>query len=153
VPYEPPTHDLRASDADRERTVERLRVAALEGRLDSDELEERLTEAYGARWCSQLERLTYDVTPVSAPAPAPVAPTFVRPARRVNGLAVASVVAAVLWMWWLGSFAAVVMGHAALRQIARSGGKQTGRSAALAGLSIGYFGLVTLLFVLLFAAA
>ena len=70
--YEP---DLRASDADREAAVERLRAAALEGRLDADELEERLAQAYAARWCSELSRLTTDVT-------APV--VFVRAERRVN---------------------------------------------------------------------
>jgi Domain of unknown function (DUF4190)/Domain of unknown function (DUF1707) len=152
VPYEPGKSDLRASDADRETTVERLRVAGLEGRLDSEELEERIESAYGARWCSELEALTLDVTPPPArldPLPAPV---FVRPARRVNGLAIASVVTGVLWMWWLGSFAAVVMGHVALRQIARSGGTQTGRATALTGLAIGYFGLTALLMVIVFSS-
>jgi Domain of unknown function (DUF4190)/Domain of unknown function (DUF1707) len=152
VPYEPGKSDLRASDADREVAVERLRVAGLEGRLDSEELEERIESAYGARWCSQLEALTLDVTPPPArldPLPPPV---FVRPARRVNGLAIASVVAGVLWMWWLGSFAAVIMGHVALRQIARSGGTQSGRATALTGLAIGYFGLTALLTVILYSA-
>jgi Domain of unknown function (DUF1707)/Domain of unknown function (DUF4190) len=152
VPYEPPTYDLRASDSDREAAVERLRAAALEGRLDGDELEERLEAAYAARWCSQLTQLTRDVTPPPARLP-PLAPVFVRPARRPNGLAIASVVVGVLWMWWIGSLAAVIMGHAALRQIARSGGAQSGRSAALAGLAVGYFGLTTLLAVLLFTLA
>jgi hypothetical protein len=149
VPYEPGHHDIRASDADREAAVERLRVAGLEGRLDSDELEERIASAYGARWCSQLDALTLDVTPPPARLTAPV---FVRPARRVNPLAIASIVVGVLWMWWLGSFAAVVMGHVALRQIEQSGGTQTGRTAALAGLGIGYFGLTALLAVILFSS-
>ncbi len=52
---EPPKHALRASDADREATVERLRVAATEGRIDPDELDDRLTAAYGSRWCHELE--------------------------------------------------------------------------------------------------
>jgi Domain of unknown function (DUF4190)/Domain of unknown function (DUF1707) len=151
VPYEPPSHDLRASDSDREATVERLRVAGMEGRLDSDELEDRIESAYAARWCSELDALTLDVTP----PPARLAPSqplvFVRPAAKPNGLAIASLVAAVLWMWWLGSIAAVIMGHAALRQIARSGGAQSGRSIALAGLALGYLGLAALLFVGLFA--
>jgi Domain of unknown function (DUF1707)/Domain of unknown function (DUF4190) len=152
VPYEPGRSDLRASDADREATVERLRVAGMEGRLDSDELEERIEAAYGARWCSELESLTLDVTPPPARLdPAPL--VFVRPARRPNGLAIASVVVGVLWMWWLGSLAAVIMGHVALRQIARSGGAQTGRAVALSGLAVGYFGLTTLLAVILFSSA
>jgi hypothetical protein len=144
VPYEP---DIRASDADRETAVERLRAAALEGRLDADELEERLSQAYAARWCSELTRLTADVTL----PPEPV--TFVRPERHVNGLAIASLVAAIVWFGWLGSLAAVVMGHVALSQIARSGGTQTGRAAALVGTALGYFGLTTLLAIILFAIA
>jgi Domain of unknown function (DUF1707)/Domain of unknown function (DUF4190) len=148
VPYESGRRDLRASDADREATVERLRVAGIEGRLDSDELEERIESAYAARWCSELEGLTLDVTPPPARYD-PLPPVFVRPVRRVNGLAITSVVAGVLWIWWLGSIAAVVMGHVALRQIARSGGTQTGRAAAVAGLGLGYFGLTVLLAVIL----
>ena len=144
--YEP---DLRASDADREAAVERLRVAALDGRLDADELEERLAQAYAARWCSELSRLTADVT---APPP-PARLEFVRPQPRVNPLAVASLVCGFVWFGWLGSLAAVVMGHIALSQIARSRGAQSGRPVALIGTALGYFGLTTLLFILLFALA
>ena len=121
VPYEPGKREVRASDADREATVERLRVAGMEGRLDHDELEERIESAYAARWCGELEALTLDITPPPARLH-PMAPAFVRPSRRPNGLAIASVVVGVLWMGWLGSVAAVVMGHIALRQIERSGG-------------------------------
>ena len=145
VSYEPAKPDLRASDRDREATVERLRAAALEGRLDDDELEERLADAYAARWCSELERLTADVT--VPPSPQPL--TFVRPARRVNGLAIASLVCGFVWFGWLGSLAAVILGHVALSQIARSGGGQSGRSAALVGCALGYFGLTTLLALIL----
>jgi Domain of unknown function (DUF1707)/Domain of unknown function (DUF4190) len=141
VSHEP---DLRASDADREAAVERLRVAALDGRLDSDELEERLAQAYAARWCSELSRLTADVT-------APL--VFVRPERQVNGLAVASLIAALLWLGWMGSLAAIVMGHVALGQIRRSGGSETGRAAALIGIALGYFGLTALLTIILFTVA
>lgn len=148
--YEPARTELRASDADREAAVERLRSAAMEGRLDADELEERLAEAYAARFCSQLARLTADVTPPAAP-PEPL--VFVRPERRVNLLAIASLVAAVFWFGWLGSIAAVIMGHIALGQIRRSGGSQTGRPVALIGMALGYFGLSTLLAVILGYAA
>ena len=149
MPYDHGPGDLRASDADREEAVERLRVAGLEGRLDSDELEDRLASAYGARWCSELDTLTRDVTP----PPARVAPpVFVRRQRRVNPFAIASIVVAVLWMGWFGSFAAVVMGHVALRQIARSGGAQTGRTAAMVGLTIGYLALTILLIVVVFSS-
>jgi hypothetical protein len=153
VPYEPPrSPDLRASDTDREAAVERLRVAGIEGRLDSDELEERIESAYAARWCSELDALTLDVTPPPARLAQP--PVFVQPARKPNGLAIASLVASVslFWVWGFGSLAAVVMGHVALRQIARSGGTQSGRPVALTGLALGYMGLAAVLFVILLFA-
>ena len=141
---DPQPPGLRASDADREATVERLRVAALEGRLDSDELDERMSQAYAARYCAELAQLTADVTPAPAPPPAPPArPTFVRSGPPTNGLAIASLVAGVFWMWWIGSALAVVFGHIALGQIARTG--QSGRGLAITGLVLGYFGLAVLL--------
>src|SRR5918992_1490387 len=132
------TPDLRASDADREPTAERLRIAALEGRLDPMELDQRMSAAYAARYCSELARLTVDVTPPAPPPALPARPTFVR-STPTNGLAIASVVAGIFWLWWLGSAVAVILGHAALRQIARTG--QRGRGLAITGLVLGYGGL------------
>ena len=48
---------LRASDADRDAVAERLRQAAVEGRLDADELEQRVHTALRARTYGDLERL------------------------------------------------------------------------------------------------
>jgi hypothetical protein len=148
MPPEGDTPGLRASDADREATGERLRVAAMEGRLDPVELDERMSAAYAARWCSELAELTADVTPPPAPSPQVAgAPTFVRSRSSTNALAVASLVVGLFWMWWIGSVLAVVLGHVALNQIARNG--QSGRGLAIAGLVLGYIGLATLLFTLL----
>jgi hypothetical protein len=61
--------ELRASDADRERTADVLREAAADGRLTMDELEERLHTAYEARTHRDLERLTADVVVHGAPRP------------------------------------------------------------------------------------
>src|SRR4051812_48034234 len=144
---------LRASDADREAAAERLRQACLEGRLDSDELDGRLGEAYAARWTADLQRLTADVTPAAPPAP-PV-PYGYQPQRAVpetNGLAIASLTAGILWLAWLGSIAAVIFGHVALAQIKRSGGRETGQGLAIAGLVLGWLGVGTLLLTVLAAA-
>jgi hypothetical protein len=53
--------ELRVSDADRERIAERLRLAAGEGRLSVDELEERLERAFGAVTARELEPLIADL--------------------------------------------------------------------------------------------
>ena len=140
--------DLRASDADREEAAERLRVAAVEGRLDPAELDERMSAAYAARHCSELVRLTADVTPAAPPPAVPVRPTFVRTSSPTNGFAIASLITGVFWMWWIGSVLAIVLGHIALNQIARSG--QSGRGLAIGGLVLGYGGLALLAFAMLF---
>ena len=58
---EPAHPDLRASDAERERTADQLRHAAGEGRLTVEELDERLDGAYAARTRGELERLVADL--------------------------------------------------------------------------------------------
>ena len=60
-PEPPPLPELRASDADRERAVLTLGRAAGDGRLDVDELEERLQLAYAARTHAELDTLLADV--------------------------------------------------------------------------------------------
>jgi len=70
-PVVPEPRDLRASDAERERTVDALRGHAAAGRLDADELEERLGRALSARSRADLAALLADVpetraTPVAA---------------------------------------------------------------------------------------
>lgn len=52
---------IRASDADRDGTATRLRVAVNEGRLSLDEFDERLRGAYAAVTRGDLEPLTADL--------------------------------------------------------------------------------------------
>jgi hypothetical protein len=59
--------ELRASHADRDRVVEMLRVAAGDGRLTAEELDERLEVALTARTYRELAVLTADL---------PVAPGY-----------------------------------------------------------------------------
>jgi hypothetical protein len=72
--------ELRAADADRERTAERLRAAAAEGRLSPDELEERLEVALAARTYAQLEAAVADLPAAEPPAATPA--RAVDPERR-----------------------------------------------------------------------
>ncbi|MGW0393925.1 DUF1707 SHOCT-like domain-containing protein [Streptomyces sp. NPDC003042] len=74
-PEQPRVPELRASDADRDRVVERLRDAVAEGRLDMEEFEERLGAAYASRTYAELEPLTADLPgPGPGVSVAPVAP-------------------------------------------------------------------------------
>ncbi|GAB2857135.1 hypothetical protein GCM10027074_25190 [Streptomyces deserti] len=65
--------ELRASHADRDRVVDVLRIAAGDGLLTADELDERLEAALSARTLSELATLTADLPPVSATAGATAA--------------------------------------------------------------------------------
>ncbi len=137
------TPQMRASDADRDAAADRLRVAAGEGRLDADELDERLSRVYGARWCSELVGLTSDVTPPAAVAARPV---FVqRRPTKVNLFAVASLLCGFFWFFWLGSLAAIPLGVVALKQIRDSDGTELGRGMALMGIALGFVGVLTLM--------
>src|ERR1044071_8682637 len=62
----PRSASLRASDADRDAVADRLHRAAVEGRIEPEELEERLHRALRARTYGDLRRLTADLpgTPV-----------------------------------------------------------------------------------------
>jgi hypothetical protein len=60
--------DLRASDAERERTIDALRDAAAEGRLTFEELADRIESAAGARTRGELDELTRDLPAATAGA-------------------------------------------------------------------------------------
>ncbi|MGB0099837.1 MAG: DUF1707 domain-containing protein [Nocardioides sp.] len=80
-PLEPDPTRLRISDDDRHRVAEILRVAAGEGRLEVDELDERLEATYAARTYADLVPITHDL-PVGRPAPGPAVPSPAEPATR-----------------------------------------------------------------------
>ncbi|WP_433240499.1 DUF1707 SHOCT-like domain-containing protein [Streptosporangium sp. CA-135522] len=74
---------IRASDAEREAAVERLRVASVEGRLTLGELTERTEAAYTAVTQAELVVITADLPSAGqAPAPAPAAAVQGGRARR-----------------------------------------------------------------------
>ncbi len=63
---------LRVSDADRHQVAEVLRHAAGEGRIDFDELDQRLEQTYAAKTYADLVPITADLPghqPVQRPAP------------------------------------------------------------------------------------
>lgn len=125
---------LRASDADREAVTERLRRAAGEGRLEPDELEDRLHAALRARTYGELDRVLADLpaTGVALTRVAvglPSARTALALATRVAvTLVVVTLVlvdAALTVAWWLVWALMRAHGYAAARV-----GVQPGRPAA-----------------------
>ena len=58
----------------------------------------------------------------------------------VNGLAVASMVLGIVWIYWVGSVLAIIFGHIALSQI-RKNPNLRGRGMAIAGVVLGYVGM------------
>lgn len=62
MPEDPPRPPaLRASDADRDRVIDRLRAAVADGRLDPAEFNERTEAALSARTVDELAPLTTDL--------------------------------------------------------------------------------------------
>ena len=57
---------IRVSDAERTATVSRLQAALVEGRLDLDETDERVTAAFAARYDEDLQVLLADLPPQPA---------------------------------------------------------------------------------------
>ena len=74
-----PSGEVRASDAEREAVVERLRVATVEGRLTLSELTERTEAAYTATTRGDLVPITADL-PAGSGSPA----TPARPDARAD---------------------------------------------------------------------
>ena len=90
---EPPGY--RVSDADREQVAELLRHAAGEGRLDIDELEERLEQTYAAKTYADLEPVTSDLPVHGVQRPIPPASHRSNQPARVGGVPTASASVAV----------------------------------------------------------
>jgi len=89
------TPELRVADDDRDRTVEQLRAAAAEGRLDPDELEERVSRALTARTQSDLDPLLRDLPAPHVAVPGPDRSLVLR--ERTAAFLVPNVVCLAVW--------------------------------------------------------
>jgi hypothetical protein len=85
---------------------------------------------------SQCIRCAFDFE--SAPYPSAFAP-------RTNLLAVGALVLAILWLFGIGSIAAVLVGRTALRRVESSRDRESGRGLALAAIVLGALGIVAAL--------
>jgi len=72
--------------------------------------------------------------------------------HRTSGLAVASMVCGIVWVYWITSILAIIFAHVALAEIRRSGGTVTGRGMAIAGLVLGWIWVGLLVLGILVAA-
>jgi hypothetical protein len=92
--------ELRASHADRERVIDVLKAAFVQGRLAKDEFDLRVGQAFAARTHTELAAVTAGLPaePATAqpPAPAQIEPPVVRPGRLIT---VATAVCAGVWMF------------------------------------------------------
>ena len=65
-------------------------------------------------------------------------------AGETNGFAIASLFVGIIWLFGLGSVAAIALGYLGMKQIEASAGHQSGRAIAIAGIVIGIVGLASL---------
>ena len=138
---------MRASDRDRDTANGLLQTAYAEGRLTKDEYDERSGQVLTSQTYQQLQSLTADL-PGHSLGVHPQYPVQYMMPRRTNGLAVASLACGVgqVFFWFLAAIPAVVLGHMARSQIRRTG--EDGAGLALAGLVLGWIGIVlTVVFV------
>jgi Domain of unknown function (DUF1707) len=104
APSPTPSGPVRVGDADRERVAELLRGHAAAGRIDTNELEERLERAYAARYGSDLEPVLAELPP--QPAPRARSPRERRsptpsPILAIAAIGVLIALAAITSAWWL----------------------------------------------------
>ena len=70
---------------------------------------------------------------------------------RTSGLAIASMVLGILWIYWLGSILAIIFGHIAISQSGKDPSLR-GKGMAIAGIVLGYVGLGILVLAIIVAA-
>ncbi len=108
------------------------------------------TQAEGSRFCSVcgnpvLEAQAAAAVPLPPPVPAPIV------AEETSGKAVASLICGIINIFPF-CVIAIILGHISLSQIGKSAGRLKGRGLAIAGLVMGYLGLVAIPFILIVAA-
>jgi uncharacterized membrane protein YgcG len=94
---------VRASDPEREEVVAMLRAAVSEGRLSLEEGDERMAQAYAAKYRDQLAPLTADLPGGGREAlwRTPEALSAMRRRLRLHGATVAAVAAGLVGLWIL----------------------------------------------------
>jgi uncharacterized protein DUF4190/uncharacterized protein DUF1707 len=136
APYGPPGQPwMRAATADRDRVIDLLTAAYGEGRLTKDEFDERSERALAGKTYADLSSVVADLPGGSPVAVQPYRAGYYPP-RPTSGLAIASLVCAILSL----SIPAVICGHMARTRIRETG--EGGDGLAIAGLVLGYLGII-----------
>ena len=108
----------------------------------------------GATLCPTCGRQTAP-TQSSVGGLSPLAPTMtsgqVTP-EKTSGMAIASFIFGLLFLFFPLSILAVVFGHISLSQIKNSAGRLGGKGLAIAGLVLGYLGIALIPLILIIAA-
>jgi len=86
----------------------------------------------------------YYSQPPQAGQPGPYMQPYIH--RTTNGMAIASMVLGIVWIYWIGSVLALVFGYIARRQIRERG--QAGDGMAIAGIVLGWIGVGVFLLVM-----
>jgi len=145
---------MLAAAADRERTIDVLKAAFGEGRLNKEEFDSRSARVMAARTYADLNAIVADLPagpgglmPYQAGSYQPVGPV-----PPTNGLAIGSMVCGFAGIVTFGFAAipAVILGHIARSQIRQTG--EPGDGMAVTGLVLGYMGILGLLFMVLIIA-
>jgi hypothetical protein len=84
---------------------------------------------------------------------APQSVVYVQQSSKTNGMAIASMVLGILWIYWVGSILALVFGYIAKSQIDKSNGRESGRGMAIAGIVLGWIGVAVLVILIILALA
>lgn len=92
--------------------------------------------SYGQPSYGQPSYLAYGQQPFGFGVPA---------STRTNGMAIASMVLGIIWIYWIGSVLALVFGYIAKNQIKQTG--EGGGGMATAGIVLGWIGMATLVLV------
>jgi type II secretory pathway pseudopilin PulG len=74
------------------------------------------------------------------------------PAEKTSGMAIASLVFGILFLFFPLNILAIIFGHISLSQIKASAGRLGGRGMAIAGLVLGYLGIAMIPIILIIAA-
>ena len=148
---------MLAADTDRERAIDVLKAGFAEGRLTRAEHGDRTARVYAARTYGELGALIADLParPLGHPAHHPDTgyPPRQMEQPATNSMAVAALACGIGEFLTMGLTAipAIVLGHAARRQVPKTG--QRGDGMALAGLTLGWIGLLTAIIAGLIIAA